>query len=534
MPSLVNIPKNFTAYFGPPGTGKTTTLSHLVCHYAEEEGSDSLLLTSFTKAAAQELAGRDLALTPGSIGTLHSHCYRALDHPTIAESKAKDWNIAFPHYPMSVSHASSVQDSASAGKQSLPDEHDTRQQDLLGDTLLAALNYARSSLRPVPAGDGALGLFVRHWCDWKAQYGYLDFTDLLEQGVKLLRVAPGNPRTLIVDEAQDLTPLQWKLVAQWSQHTTRTIAGGDDDQCLYQWCAADPTPLLAAPSTSKHVLPKSYRLPIAIYDYAQQYLNAIETREPKTWSSNGLPGLQTHATYSWERPSTMLPLIEATLSVGWETCMVLAPCGYMLDPLVRFLRAEGIPFGNPWRRRRGDWNPLHYGGRGMSSVARLRDFLRPRARLWTWAELASWGVMLRQRGNMLPGATTLLTLHGDETTVCSLDMLTQIFTPAALQGALQGGLQWLEGCLLKRFAAAMAFPLRVYKRYGRAALAADPRIIVGTCHSVKGGEADRVILFTELSRMFQQARALGGDAADSVERMLYVGATRAREELYVV
>jgi len=206
----------------------------------------------------------------------------------------------------------------------------------------------------------------------------------------------------------------------------------------------------------------------------------------------------------------------------------------MLEHIVSMLRHEGIPFANPWRRRRGDWNPLFHGGRGISSVTRLLDFLRDPRRLWTWRELGTWGKIVRKRHNLLPGAESLLIMHEDEDTICPLAMLEKILMPDALQGALNGGISWLETHILKQYAPGMTFPLRVYRRFGRPALAEDPRIMVGTCHSVKGGEADEVVLFRELSRAFQQARSNGGDDADGVERMLYVGATRARHVLYTI
>lgn len=526
------IPKNFQVFFGPPGTGKTTKLSDFAIRYAEYEGADTLMLTSFTKAAALELAGRDLSLTAGSIGTLHSHCYQGLDHPTIAESKTKDWNESFPRYPMATGGtASQVNDSAKT-LHGLPDERAAHGESLLGDVLLSAYNLRRGALLPFSKADPVLRMFVKYWEDWKAQNGYLDFTDLLVRGLDVLKVAPGRPRTLMVDEAQDCTPLHWAVITQWSQHAVRTIAGGDDDQALYRWCGADATPLLAADATSKSVLPKSYRLPNAIYTYAQQYLQAIRTREPKTWTSNGLSGEQSDLGVSWRNPESLRSLIEQSLAMPERTLMILAPCSYMLEHIVTLLRREGIPFANPWRRRRGDWNPLFHGGRGVSSVTRLLDFLRAPDRLWTWRELGTWGAMIRTRPNLLPAAKALLTLNADDNTVCPLATLEKIFTPEALQGALNGGISWLETHILKQYATGMAFPLHVYQRFGRQVLVEDPRVMVGTCHSVKGGEADTVVLFRELSRAFQQARDSGGDDADSVERMLYVGATRARHVLY--
>ncbi len=67
--------------FGPPGTGKTTNLTRQIRRAVERFGQDSVLVTSFSRTAAAELAGRDLPLSPDRIGTLHSHCFHALGCP---------------------------------------------------------------------------------------------------------------------------------------------------------------------------------------------------------------------------------------------------------------------------------------------------------------------------------------------------------------------------------------------------------------------------------------------------------------------
>ena len=82
--------------FGPPGTGKTTSLTRQVHRAVERFGPDSVLLTSFSRAAAAELSGRDLPVSPDRVGTLHSHCWHALGGPEIAEANVDEWNRDHP------------------------------------------------------------------------------------------------------------------------------------------------------------------------------------------------------------------------------------------------------------------------------------------------------------------------------------------------------------------------------------------------------------------------------------------------------
>ena len=58
-----------------------------------------------------------------------------------------------------------------------------------------------------------------------------------------------------------------------------------------------------------------------------------------------------------------------------------------------------------------------------------------------------------------------------------------------------------------------------------------PRIVVSTIHGSKGGEADNVVLFTDLSPAADSTLRI---APDDVHRVFYVGVTRTRRNLYLV
>jgi superfamily I DNA/RNA helicase len=61
----------------------------------------------------------------------------------------------------------------------------------------------------------------------------------------------------------------------------------------------------------------------------------------------------------------------------------------------------------------------------------------------------------------------------------------------------------------------------------------SPRIRVGTIHSVKGAEADNVVLFTATSPQIDKGMQFA-DQADEERRVAYVGVTRARKRLIIV
>ena len=196
--------------FGPPGTGKTTNLTRQIARAADRYGPESILVTSFSRAAAAELAGRDLPVSPDRVGTLHSHCWHALGGPEIAEANVDEWNKDNPSLAITPQKKRGSLDGEEAAE-------DGGDQENTGDEIIQRLARFRGMMQPREAWPAELIRFEQKWTAYKKENGLLDFTDLIETAWREVAIAPRNPSVIFADEAQDLNRMQLSLVRKWGR-----------------------------------------------------------------------------------------------------------------------------------------------------------------------------------------------------------------------------------------------------------------------------------------------------------------------------
>jgi hypothetical protein len=242
-------------------------------------------------------------------------------------------------------------------------------------------------------------------------------------------------------------------------------------------------------------------------------------------------------------PEFMLRTAMGHIERG-ETVMSLAACSYMLRPLVQVLRKEAIPFHNPYRRNNGFWNPIRTGVRGAAAnrilalLVASSDFGEGH-RPWTQADLGLWGEWLVGKGMLRHGAKKKL-MSIDATEYVTMERLDELFEPGALEQLVEACsgdcgtlLRWWRRNLGTEFRARTEFPAAVAAKRGPQALVDKPLVTVGTIHSVKGGEADAVFLYPDISQAGDMQYQTKGAPRDGVIRQFYVGITRARQALYI-
>ena len=527
--------------FGPPGTGKTTNLTRQIRRAVERYGSNAILVTSFSRAAAHELAGRDLPVDPDRVGTLHSHCFHALGGPEIAEANVEEWNRDNPHLAITP-----VKKHAKLDGEETADE-ESENQEKRGDEFLAQLSRFRGMMLSRDLWPVTLREFEQAWTTYKQANGLLDFTDLIDVCLRDVYTAPKNPSVIFADEAQDLNKMQLTLIRKWGRRAEYFIVAGDDDQTIYSFTGATPEAMLdpEIPLDHKIILKQSYRVPQAVHGLANGLIGQVTRRQEKEYLARAeAGGVERLTRGSYGSPEYFILKSANQHMERGQTVMFLASCSYMLRPLVSVLRKNGVPFHNPYRRSNGFWNPIRAGRRG-STANRIAALLVAHpawgedAHPWTHGDLAQWAECLQTKGVLRHGAKKKLAAYAGQEQVTS-EAFDDLFEPSAMESMLEayegdyrGLLQWWRDHVTADIHARSQFPADIAARRGPRALFDTPKAIVGTIHSVKGGQADVVYLFPDLSQAGDAQYARGGAARDSVIRQFYVGVTRTREKLYL-
>lgn len=508
---------------GPPGVGKTTDIQRQATNAATKFGNDKVLLSSFTKAATAELVSRDTPIEQSMIGTLHSFAYHALGRPDIAEAKIKDWNADKRRGDYHLTSSLDMDEPESGGKTP-------------GDELYSQAQILRARMVPYERWPSLVRDFHDDWCDFKRESNTFDFTDLIEMALQDVDYAPGNPTVGFFDEHQDVSKLEHALVAKWGSVMDYFFLTGDPDQALYTFKGSDPDIFLDPPTPRERtrLLTQSHRVPRQVYIVARRWIETLSRRYPSNYQPRAFEGKveQNHG-LTFKDAERVIGHAERDLADGKEI-MFLGACGFHVSPIIQALRNQGIPFHNPNRRRRGDWNPLGK-TRGLSTVERVRAFLEGDAKYWTVSELQSWIPLLAAKGVLVHGgkkAVEGMTGGGE----VKEDVLAKIFGDEKhLRAALNRDVGWMRANLANKTAGNASYALTVIERRGLDALKNEPRVIVGTVHSVKGDEADTVYLDPSMSpSMLREWYNPNRRMRDPIIRQYYVGLTRAKEKVVVV
>lgn len=481
---------------GPPGTGKTTSLIKVV----EEEIAagtppDRIAYVSFTRKAAKEAITRAMRKfgLPGDgfpyFRTLHSLCFR-VSGTTPAQVMDNRSILEFGKWiGVKMTGKINFEEGSTYGNE-------------VGDRCLFLINGARARGKDIREhyledNDGLPWLVVdRVWrglVEYKRSNNLVDYADMLELFVQ----GSYSPDldVAIVDEAQDLSDLQWRVVDKLATSARRLVIAGDDDQAIYRWAGADVDGFLSMRGRVR-VLGQSYRVPSAVQRLSSGIISRVSRRRPKEWKSRDEEGVVRRVS----------KIHHADFS--GPDVLVLARNSYLLEECEQHVRGLGILYykrGNPSVdpaivNAIRDWETLRGGGSVSGESARR-----------VYGYLSS-GTGVARGYKALVGAPDSV----------DMELLRSSF-------GLRTSAIWHEA--LERIPASEKAFILVAARHGQK-FTHEPSVRLSTIHGSKGGEADHVIILTDMAkRTFEEFSKRGGD---DEHRVWYVAATRAKRQVTIV
>ena len=489
--------------FGPPGCGKTFTLINVV-RDALKKGTppDKIGFVSFSRKSVEEARARvatELNLTEEDtpwFRTLHSTGFQWLGYNKEQVMSRYDFGavgnevgLVFDNSTARNSQDGLISVSAREGNKYLEIIH-------------------RSIMRCVSLEEqfNETEDYTLHWTllkklqavydNFKKENDKVDFTDMIKQFVD-----QGNAPSLdllIVDEAQDLTPLQWKQVEVMKQNAKDIWYAGDDDQCIHRWNGVSVENFINA-CDNIEVLKQSYRIPNSVHSVADKIVKRISYRQPKDWKPFPKQGSVNYhlSLFDVDIDQGSWTIMARTNKIVQNVAESLRDDGYLYSLYgVPSLNQDMIKNMKTWELlQKGSKLPLQMIRDLYSALPKVGDKAKVKRGVSKQLEFLSSDLIL--------GYDDLVQNHGmiapKETS--SRDMLNVSKDDRFYMDALTRRGEDFE----------------------------SPRIDISTIHAMKGGEDDNIILMSESSRA-----CVKNENQDDEHRVFYTGVTRTKENLHII
>lgn len=252
--AAVTAPPGPVCVLAGAGTGKTRTITHRIAHLIARGvyPADQILAVTFTTRAAGEMRTRLRSLGAGGVQarTFHSAALRQLRYFWPKSVGGEMW----PVLEHKLRLVASVARRTGVGTDAATLRDLASEIEWAKACLIAPEEYAGRVAevhRDTPFDAGLIAKAYAGYERVKADERQLDFDDLLlhmcavlENDEDAARRFRAQYRTFVVDEFQDVTPLQHRMMDAWLGGRDEVTVVGDANQTIYSFAGASPHYLL--------------------------------------------------------------------------------------------------------------------------------------------------------------------------------------------------------------------------------------------------------------------------------------------------
>lgn len=514
---------------GPPGSGKTETLMKILDKAMDEYNikPKEIAFMSFTRTAANEARDRAQERRPEYkrndfefFGTIHSICKKIISvkKESLFIGKHIDEFIKKTGYRIS---GATQTDEEMFNQTNNVTIHDVflNIRSLLVTTEEDFDKIAERFTNRFIFSEEEYKEFIEDYEFFKVAHNpqLFDFNDLLLEAIDSSGTL--NSKILIIDEAQDLAKIHWKIIDKWDKNSIITIIGGDPYQAIYEFQGANPSLMINWPCDKEITLDKTFRCPKKIYNLSKQIIDKFEERYNDTYETKEEEG---------EIIEDEFELQNVKLT---DDLFILTRTNRKMYNWINKCKEEGIPFSYISEKRKNIMDTkeakifriikdLEVGCKlSIKEICDLQEYIPTEGYL-------ERGIKTRNKKLGITEGTEHINRNDKEWGIKHLDQFG--FLPNTIEIIKQGKTTEILKDYNKEN---LKFYEEVYERFSIEPFGKKPPIAIGTIHSAKGKQADTVIIDSESTNLIEHNTI---ENKQPEHRLAYVAITRSKNKIKII